>query len=1072
MASWRIKAAEQMLLPAVINDLAQREPETLWAQYPSSSTTFNDGFKGITYAQFTNAVNACAHFITKALGRASTGEPLAWLAPNDPRCSIMIIAAMKAGFKLFLISERNSVAANYKLFDDVDCSTIITTALSFLPVLETLSERELIVLELPPLEQLLNEPQPEYPFYSDYSTLCRETALIVHTSGTTGFPKPIYITHEFLSKTIKNLGISAPKGYITQTSLIANKRCVLLLPLGHPAGVTFGILLAFFANTTIILPLPSVPPTGEALVSMLTHTLSKDMSLFNIIAANLEMLVFSGGSLPKVFGDVIATRIRLLSFLGSSETGPLQAIYSREYDFEHDWNYLQFPPELGANFESCPDGTHELVFKRTPETEPYQAVFASYPNLTEFRTKDLFAKHPAISGIWTHATRSDDVIVFLNGEKVNPIDFESHIARHSAVATALMFGQQRFEAGLLIELTDQTRLSVSDRARVIQQLCSTVEEANKMLPGYAQVSETHICFTEPGMPILRTLKNTIRRSATLELYKDKIEQVYADAEQMWAGGSVRPGLASVEAVQLLVRQAIRETTKIGEIGFTDDFFQRGMDSLQVLRLVRHLRQQASFNSITPSMIYLNASIGALTQSLHQLVHNVELTQQERKQNQVKARAQILQKYSAEIDTLSLPSVHTTASDSGDKTSKTIILTGSTGTIGSYILQILMKRSDVSHVYCLNRFQDSKALQIPRNAQQDPSLPQHFPKSKISFFAADLTCPSLGLPRGVYQTLKFKTTHLIHNAWPVDFNLPLQSFTPQLQGIVNLMSFCGTSTNIANLIFISSISAVMNYPTITSYPDTPIPESIIPDIEAPADAGYAESKYIAERLIDHASTKLGLRSTILRLDQVAGPAKSTGRWNRNDWVPALVRGSRELGIIPDSLGLGSEGGDIDWLPIDTAAEVIVEIGLDTSPNIDSESCAAGKRQSSTRVFNLMNPHRTTWQALLPSIINALEEHESKGVVDTVSPEVWLAKLRTAARQLLASGSSESRKEILRVNPALKLIDFFSDRFDGSSQGRGQGIWDIKRAEENSERLRSAEQIEGDMMARWVKQWLDS
>ncbi|KAL2828100.1 hypothetical protein BJY01DRAFT_255489 [Aspergillus pseudoustus] len=91
----------QSLIPTLIDELATNEPNTLWAEYPSSALTYTDGFKQIAYAQFAKAVNGCAHFITRALGRRrETGEPLAWLAPNDPRCTIALVAAMKAGFKV------------------------------------------------------------------------------------------------------------------------------------------------------------------------------------------------------------------------------------------------------------------------------------------------------------------------------------------------------------------------------------------------------------------------------------------------------------------------------------------------------------------------------------------------------------------------------------------------------------------------------------------------------------------------------------------------------------------------------------------------------------------------------------------------------------------------------------------------------------------------------------------------------------------------------------------------------------------------------------------------------------
>jgi acyl-CoA synthetase (AMP-forming)/AMP-acid ligase II len=92
--------SDEDLLPTLINTLARESPDTLWAEYPTSPTSYSQGFTVITYARFANAINNCAHFLAETLGRSGTGEPLAWLAPNDPRCAIANVAAMRAGFKV------------------------------------------------------------------------------------------------------------------------------------------------------------------------------------------------------------------------------------------------------------------------------------------------------------------------------------------------------------------------------------------------------------------------------------------------------------------------------------------------------------------------------------------------------------------------------------------------------------------------------------------------------------------------------------------------------------------------------------------------------------------------------------------------------------------------------------------------------------------------------------------------------------------------------------------------------------------------------------------------------------
>ncbi|KAJ0423944.1 hypothetical protein BJY00DRAFT_309761 [Aspergillus carlsbadensis] len=1131
------------LLPTLITTLAAEYPQTLWAEYPSSPTSYSAGFTQVTYAQFANAINNCAHFLTQTLGRSGTGEPLAWLAPNDLRCAVANVAAMRCGFMLFLVSERNSVAANYKLFDEVQCSTILTTSSSFAPVQATLagdaagdgSGRELVIIELPSLETLLTETCPEYPFSKTLSTSAREVALIVHTSGSTGFPKPMFITHKFLAKTMRNFRITAPEGYITQTSLIEKRRCVCFLPVGHPAGITFTLLLPLTTQCSIILPLPHIPPTGEALVEILRHTsahwaalapltletISKDIALLDNLDAHLETLVFSGGSLPKVFGDEIAQRtgLKLLSFLGSSETGPLQAVYRRGYDFVNDWNYLQFPTELGARFDLVPDTdkgsdggeVYELIFTKTPATEPYQAVFATYPNQTEFRTKDLFTKHPTIPNLWTHASRSDDVIVFLNGEKVNPVDFESRVSRHPAVAAALMFGDKRFEAGVLVEFVDSQRkggLSVMERARAVRDIWPMVEEANSILPAYARVDEAHIIFTEAGKPVLRTLKGTVRRRATIELYKDAIERVYSDVEEMSmeaaVPGPLRCGLGSEEETTGFIRQAVQETMKISQLALTEDFFNRGMDSLQVLRLVRHLRGRTALIGISPSMVYLNASILALSAAVYQLAQNKQVSEQQKREDQLRVRREILQKYLDAIDALATTGIKPSSTQQGRKEGKVVLLTGSTGTIGSYILSVLLNRKDINHIYCVNRSRDSYNLQRERNAHQDSTLPLIFPKSKVTFLTFDLTHPSLGISDAVYETLRDRTTHVIHNAWKVDFNLPLQAFEPQLVGVINLIRLCASAPRAPTVVFTSSVSAVMNVASATtsspqSINQTPVPESIIEDISAPASAGYAESKYIAERVLSHASEKLNISARILRLGQVAGAAKSPGRWNAVDWVPALVLGSRGLGAIPDALdGSGNDGNVVNWVPVDSIAEVIVEIGVDFdsrndhSPRLNSTSSSnghdhdqknagseSGSRSGKISIFHPLNPHRTTWPSLLPSIISVLKSDtdqcspEQKRAIEVISPAEWLSKLRAAARQSFSLEANGSHKGEFGsgLNPALRLLDFFSERLGGLDRGPESIAWETGDAGRGSRALRGVEGISGDLMRRWVGQWVE-
>ncbi|KAF7590482.1 hypothetical protein BBP40_002827 [Aspergillus hancockii] len=432
----RIDAAAQgKLLPTIVDELAREEPNGLWIEYPTSPTSLDAGFSQITYAELANAVNGVANCLTSALGRNNTGESLAWLAPNSPLCSITLIAAMKAGFKLFLVSERNTVAENHDLFEDVECSTIITTNEAFPPVRAILHERKISVIELPLFEQLLHEHQRRYDYTRRLDRSYHEAAFIAHTSRSTEPPRPIFLSHNFVTNIARNIGLSAPEGYETQSSMLGNNRCLLLCPLSDPAGVYFGVFNAIFNNTAVILPFPDVLPTDENLTRLLRHveadwaalpppaleTISNDSSLLEEIALHLDFLVCSSRSLVKRHGDVIASKIKLMPSPNAPETGFLPTIYRHEHDFRYDWSYFQFHSALGAKFVPLSGGIYELTFNRTPTTDLYLPIFA---NSYEFLARDLYTKHPAMPDIWTHASQ---VIPCISGEKPEPVDFDKQV---------------------------------------------------------------------------------------------------------------------------------------------------------------------------------------------------------------------------------------------------------------------------------------------------------------------------------------------------------------------------------------------------------------------------------------------------------------------------------------------------------------------------------------------------------------------------------------------------------------------------------------------------------------------
>ena len=88
------------LLPTTIDEVAKHNPEKVFASMLKSPGNLQDGYRDITFRQIANGVNQVAWWLERELGRSSTFETLAYLAPGDIRYTIIAVAAVKAGYKV------------------------------------------------------------------------------------------------------------------------------------------------------------------------------------------------------------------------------------------------------------------------------------------------------------------------------------------------------------------------------------------------------------------------------------------------------------------------------------------------------------------------------------------------------------------------------------------------------------------------------------------------------------------------------------------------------------------------------------------------------------------------------------------------------------------------------------------------------------------------------------------------------------------------------------------------------------------------------------------------------------
>lgn len=760
--------------------------------------------------------------------------------------------------------------------------------------------------------------------------------------------------------------------------------------------------------------------------------------------------------------------------------GIIAQVWSPDLFDLSDWKYLQYHPSAGYEMREAEDGTHEFTIVRNEKKITSQCCFTIFTEASEYASRDLFVPHPTKQHFWKWVARRDDIVVFLNGEKTNPISMEQHIMQDNPkVKYALVAGAQRFQAALMIEPASDQELTTSQRAAFIEDLWPTIEEANRECPAHARISKSHIMFTKPSKPMARTAKGTVQRFSTYTLYAEEIESLYRDAESIDSReGQSKDGarLATFQeegSAESFMRDTVANITGWKDLDDEGNFFTLGMDSLQAITLARKLRQAFGLSSISLSAIYTNPSVDLLSKAIFKISSTHRGLGQGEQEQTLETRNKLRLKYLAEIETMRPSHKNVPRSDNAE----TVLLTGSTGALGCHLLQVLSENPNVSHVYCLNRGADSGARQKQRSFAL--GLQSSFPSENVTFLTTNLTEPKFGLTAETYDTLLQRATTIIHNAWPVNFNLPLTAFEPQLQGIVNLVGFAASATLSPHLFFLSSISSVL------SEPFKSIPERVVESDTAPANNGYAESKYLSELLLSHAASHHPkIHASFARVGQIAGSIAYKGMWNRAEWFPSLVLSSLCVGAIPNNLGPSL--GRVDWVPADRLAVVLTEMAFGKSASVTEN----------VGVYHPLNSHPVSWPSVRDVIVDVLAARTGKRL-ESIGLKEWIARVKAHGKKTLGEDVKLEDGELegyLEGNPALKLLDFYEGILAGADGGKEDGAldgvngpngdtefngegdggrsWVQEKSLEASKELRELEGVRESWVRKWVGEWIES
>ncbi|KAK8130980.1 acetyl-CoA synthetase-like protein [Apiospora sp. TS-2023a] len=163
----------------------------------------------------------------------------------------------------------------------------------------------------PDLDFFLDEEPVEIvPFQKSFEQVKDEPFCILHTSGSTGIPKPVPVTYGSYGSMDAQHLIPSLGHKPTFLNHVQGKRIFFALPVFYAASLNWTLGVALFAGVTVVLP-PPAPLTAD-----LTSR--------------------------------ICQRIRLMTLMGSCETSLLP---HEMLDDPQDWEYIPLSPCLGATFQ-------------------------------------------------------------------------------------------------------------------------------------------------------------------------------------------------------------------------------------------------------------------------------------------------------------------------------------------------------------------------------------------------------------------------------------------------------------------------------------------------------------------------------------------------------------------------------------------------------------------------------------------------------------------------------------------------------------------------------------------------
>ena len=920
---------------------------------------------------------------------------VAVLSPSGLDLFGHIVALWTLGFGVLCIAPGSPAESISNLLKLTEIKVILAHASQVKPALaavDALSGGGDQNLEAHVCEMLPNVPdflkRGRKPF-THASAEANDVLVTMHTSGSSGLPKPIYQLHRFWTASMLSAPGRALSAFTTtplfhggMSDLLRSIQAgssIFFHPTSDPGALsTAAICDAIAACPVSIAYFLSVPYILDMLFTDRSDT-GRHM------LKSLQLVSTGGAPLPQQLGDgMVHEGVKLVSRLGSSECGFLMSSW-RDFANDKQWNHLRIPDEHGQRmlqFEphdsSSEGGLFELIV-----TKEWPTKLVANRDDGGYATSDLYSNQGR--NIWRYESRSDDTIVLVSGKKATAPVVEQKLKASPLVTEAIAFGANRAILGALVFVSAEaappgTAFDDQIKVQLLKQLHPVLAQINAASPPHAQLATEMVHLLPPaeaaGIP--RASKGTLQRGRAYQLYADLIDSIYVDFEEgrslrldFTSGSGTAKELLSGEALIRWLQSKVAEINGGRHLSPDTDVFVAGVDSIQSARIRAAIHQTIELGGklLDRNAVYEYPTLRLLAEHVEEMRAGVVGGGEHRQERELKLMRKLVERYSHVPASKEIEVVGKGGSGKGTL----YILTGVTGGLGAQILdQVVKQCSRQDSVVCLVRAEsseharkrvidslDSRCLDSTRSVVEVPN-------SQVQAVPADLSKPDCGITSTDLLT-GYTRVLTIHSAWSVNFVASLPSFEPEnIAGLSHLISLHQSHAPPASpsscFTFCSSVASILG----TSH--SPLSEQPSTNPENAVAMGYARSKWVAERIVARRCKSY----RVVRIGQLCSDTQH-GVWNQNEAWPILIRISCALGVFPDL------AERLDWISTDVAAKSVLDITLDPSTR---------------EVYNLAQPTSSSpsapeWKQLYRWLrASHLDLH-------LVEPKRWLEKVESSS-----------------------------------------------------------------------------